>query len=188
MQLAKCSLKSASPYSQSRFYQTEKLSKESASDYETRTWKDRGHYDSKGVMFIPPMQFANSLKQAARYLGMKIPGKKNATYTKHFESGVMVKDPMYLTVTKDNVEGEWVHVPSDGKRGGSSRVSKCFPVVKEWEGVVDFYILDDTITLPVFESVLKATGQFIGVGRFRPSNLGYYGRFTVEGIKWQDLR
>ena len=44
---------------------------------------------------------------------------------------------------------------------------------------------DDKMT--VFEHVLNQMGNIIGVGRFRPRNNGYYGRFVVESIDIQDV-
>lgn len=179
-------LKSSSPYSQSKVIQAEKLEKEAAKDYETRTWRERCHVGEDGNMFIPPMAFKNCLAEAAKYLSMQIPGKGKQTYTKHFEAGVMVVEPMPLPVKRDEVDGEWLFVPSDGKRGGSKRVMKCFPVVPSWEGDVTFYILDETVTQEVFQYHLEQAGKFIGIGRFRPRNNGYYGRFEVEKFTWTE--
>lgn len=186
MKMAICKLKSESPYSQSKHHTIEKNPKELAGDYEERTWREKCNTSNEGNIIIPPMAFANSLKEAAKYLNISIPGAGKRTFTKHFEAGVMVVEPVVLPIKKTDVEGEWVFVPSDGRRGGTTRVLKCFPKIKEWSGVVKYLIFDDIITPDVFEQVLKASGAFIGVGRFRPKNCGYYGRFWVEGIKWQN--
>lgn len=190
MRVATAELESISPYSQSKHYEVPKLGRstgtatESAQDYETRTWRERCHVGPDGRLFIPPMAFKNALSEVARYLSVQIPGKGKATYTKHFEAGVMVVDPLPLPIAKDEVEGEWLYVPADGRRGGSKRVSKCFPVVRQWRGSVSFHILDDVITQDVFEQHLREAGNFIGIGRFRPRNNGYYGRFKVNKVSW----
>lgn len=184
MRTATVTLKSISPYSQSRYHGTEKQDKEIARDYEKRTWRERQHADENGQVFIPPMAFKNCLSEAAKFLSIQIPGKGKATYTKHFEAGVLVTDALTLPDRKDEVEGEWLFVPSDGKRGGGSRVEKCFPVIRNWSGDVTFYVLDETITPEVFEDHLRQAGQFIGIGRFRPRNNGFYGRFDVEKVAW----
>jgi hypothetical protein len=121
----------------------------------------------------------------AKYLSMQIPGKGKNTYTKHLESGLLVTDNLVLPIHKDEVKGEWIFVPSDGRRGGGKRVWKCFPLIEQWKGDVVFHILDDTITEDVFEHHLRQSGQFIGIGRFRPRNNGYYGRFKVNEIVWE---
>ena len=52
------------------------------------------------------------------------------------------------------------------------------------EGVVTFIILDDIITEDVFTQVLRSAGMLVGIGRFRPENRGFYGRFAVERVEW----
>lgn len=185
MKTAIATIKGVSPYSQSKHYSTEKLPKELAKDYETRTWRDRLHATDDGTVFIPPMSFKNCLSEAAKFLSLQIPGKGKATYTKHFEAGVLVTDALHLDIKKDDVPGEWMFVPADGIRGSGKRVEKCFPVIHQWSGDVTFHILDETITRDVFEHVLTQAGAFIGIGRFRPRNNGFYGRFKLESLNWQ---
>jgi len=184
MKTATVTIRGVSPYSQSKHYTTEKLAKENAKDYEARTWRDRLHVTDDGSVFIPPMSFKNCLSEAAKFLGIQIPGKGKSTYTKHFEAGVLVTDAMILPIKKEEVKGEWLFVPSDGVRGSGKRVDKCFPVIHEWGGEVTFYVLDETVTEEVFRNVLEQAGAFIGIGRFRPRNNGFYGRFKVEAIAW----
>ncbi len=185
MRTATVTLSGISPYSQSRHYtDPPKEEKESPKAYEERTWMWRCHYNKEGNVFIPPMAFKNCLSEAAKYLSIQIPGEGKATYTKHFEAGVMVLQGLDLPVKRKDVKGEWLFVPSDGKRGGSKRVEKCFPIFHEWSGQISYTVLDDKITNEVFERVLAEAGSFIGIGRFRPRNNGYYGRFNVDKVKW----
>lgn len=185
MRLATVELESLSPYSQSRYIDVPKLKKENHDDYEKRTWRERLHSDADGNVVMPPMAFKNCLSEVAKYLSVKIPGKQNSTYTKHFEAGVMVIEGITLAVKKDDVPGEWLFVPPDGKRGGSKRVKKCFPVIHTWKGNLSVHVLDETITPEVFEQHLSEAGNFIGIGRFRPRNNGYYGRFKVNKVTWK---
>jgi len=179
------SLKSAAPYSQSRPYtDPPKGDHETNKDYEARTWRERCHADAKGNVIVPPMTFKNCLSEAAKYLGMKIPGKGKSTYTKHFEAGVMVITPLTLPIKKADIVGEWLYLNADGRRGSGTRVWKCYPVVAEWEGDVEFTIVDPAITEDVFSQHIVEAGKYIGIGRFRPRNNGFYGRFTLEGLKW----
>lgn len=186
MKIAIASLVSISPYSQSRFYEVEKADKgrESSADYEVRTWRNRMHPTPEGNVFIPPMAFKNCLSDAAKYMSIQIPGKGKATYTKHIEAGILVYEPLVLPIKVDDVPGEWLFLPASGKRGDGKRVKKCMPRIDQWEGDVTFNILDEIITEDVFKAHLEAAGNFIGIGRFRPRNNGYYGRFKVISIKW----
>ena len=182
MKTAICELESISPYSQSRFYETEKLPKERADDYEARTWRDRLHVNVNGNVFIPPMAFKNCLSECAKYLSVPIPGKLKQTFTKHIQAGVLVTEGLELPFKKNDVAGEWLFVPNPNSRG--SRVKKCFPVIPQWQGAVTFFILDETLTEDIFRLHIEEMGKFIGIGRFRPRNNGFYGRFKVNEIIW----
>src|SRR5436190_503883 len=124
-------LKSTAPISFGRFYSQDvpRKDRETAADYEERTWRERLHVTERGEVLIPPLAVKNCLDSVAKYLGKQIPGKGKATFTKHFSGGVMVLDPIILPLKKDQVRGEWRHVPADGRIGGSRRVMKRFPVV-----------------------------------------------------------
>lgn len=183
MKTYRVKLKSLSPYSQSKHYNVPKLEKELADAYERRTWMNRMHVDEHGEVFIPPMAFKNCLSEAAKFLGIQIPGKGKSNYTKHFEAGVMVVDPVPIHVKANKVQPEELFVPSDGKRGGGSRVIKLFPNIPSWEGEVEIHVLDETITKEVLMQHLEEAGKLIGIGRFRPRNNGFYGRFKVEKVQ-----
>lgn len=192
--IASVELSSLSPYSQSRFHNAPKANKEADDEYEARTWIERLHVNDEGAVYIPPMALKNCLAEAAKYLSIKIPGKNSATYTKHFEAGVMVVEPMILyphkakePILKAQVRGDWIFTPSDGVKGGGKRVRKCYPVIDAWAGVAEFLILDDIISETIFRKHLEQAGSLIGMGRFRARNGGYYGRFKIDKLSWNDM-
>lgn len=188
--LAICDLKSASSYSQSKPIQPpddKKRATETHAEHEDRVWRQRCHRSESGKVFIPPTQFANSLKDAAAFDPQKIPGAGNQTYTKHFDAGIMCIDDLELNVLVEDVLVDRQFVPSDGKRGGGKRVWKNFPLILSWSGVITFHVLDDTIHQEVFARTLETAGGLIGIGRFRPRNRGYYGRFIPRSIEWQEV-
>lgn len=184
-----CELESLSTYSPSKWYAVEKLPDETAFDYDCRTWRERAHYtDDTHDCFIPGIQFCNSLKAAAKFISseLQIPGKGKARYTKNFEAGVMVVGNVMLGVKKEELLHETKLVPADGRRGGTTRVPKNFPIIPKWSGIVKYILLDDTIPKDKFELVLSVSGNLIGIGRWRPINWGDYGRFKINRINWED--
>lgn len=184
---ARAKIRGIAPYSQSKVIETPKNAKETHDDHEERTWRERMHITDEGLVFIPPTALKNCLSEAAKYLAKKIPGQGKATYTKHFEAGVMCVEPVVLSIKGGEVKGERLFVPADGKRGGSSRVWKRFPKIPAgWEGEAEFIILDPLVTRDVFLEHLVEAGKYIGIGRFRPRNNGYYGRFEVLDLKWTE--
>ena len=184
MKIATVSLKSVSPYSQSRAHETPKIDRETSDAHEQRTWREKCHYRKDGQLFIPPMAFKMALDTAAKMLGMQIPGKGKSTYTKFFESGVLVMEGPNLPIKKDDVPFDRIHANADGVRGSGKRVWRIFPRIDEWSAEVDFHVLANEITQDVFEEHLRQAGAFVGIGRFRPKQGGFYGRFEVERIKW----
>ena len=192
-------LRGASPLSWSKVIDVQKETGEASDAFEQRIWRLRFHTDEKGNIVIPGNAIKGALEKVAAYLGETVPGKGKATYTKHYCAGLLVPDAIpigvhisgakaegvYPPCHIDSVKSERVYVPSDGKPGGAKRVWKTFPFVPAgWEGTGVIYVLD-----PLLESCtdtirrhLEHAGKFIGLGRFRPINRGFYGRFTVESF------
>lgn len=185
MKTALCTLKSVSPYSPSRAHQAPKLDRETADAYETRTWREKAHFDADGKIFIPPMSFKMALDSAAKMLGEQIPGKGKSTYTKFFSAGVLVLEPVKLPLNKDDLPMDRIHANADGIRGSGKRVWRNFPRVDSWQATVPIVVAANEITKDVFERHLEQAGKFVGIGRFRPQNGGFYGRFEVQKVVWQ---
>ena len=186
MKIATATLKSVSPYSQSRSYshEIEKLNKEGAGEYEERTWRNKCHTTKDGKVFIPPMSFKMGLDTAAKMLGRRIPGKGQSTYSKFFKSGVLCMEPAVLPIEGETIPGDRLYANADGVRGSGKRVWRIFPRIDEWQADVQFHVLADEITEDVFEDHLTQAGAFVGIGRFRPENGGFYGRYSVEKVSW----
>jgi len=184
MKIYVASLESVSPYSQSRKYEREvpKEEKENHDDYEARTWMNRLHKLPDGRVFIPPTQFKEALVECAGYLQVQIPGKGKNTYTKHFRAGILISEGLILPTMAAEVEGEWLSLDAQPGRGNGGRVWRCMPRIGEWKGDLSIHVLDETITQEVLRYHLEQTGAFIGIGRFRPKNGGFYGRFRVTEL------
>lgn len=182
-----------SPYSQSKPYLTEALPNESHDDYRMRTWRDHLHVRN-GKVFIPPGAIKNCVSEAAKFMSISVPGKGKATYTKHVEAGVACVKPIELGIAASDVESETLFLPADGRRGSGKRVWKTYPVLHQWRGSVELIILDETVLHTsqrtgdtVLQYIVEGAGQYIGLGRFRPRNNGFYGRFIVEDFEVREL-
>lgn len=183
-----CNITGASALAFGKYVSVEKKDKEKHAEFEKRTWREKLHYDEEGFVFIPTFALKNMMSASAAYLGKKIEGKGNHTYTKHFEGGIIVPENAYVTdengnkVHKDNVTGDWRMVPSDGKKGGTTRVEKCFPTIPNWKIIAKFMLIDNIVTPEVFAEHLIEAGWYIGLMSFRPRNGGINGRFIVNSI------
>jgi hypothetical protein len=186
---ATVSLVGIAPYSQSKPHDAPRNDdKETPEAYDKRTWREKAHYDRKtGEVAIPAMGLKLAIAEAARRLGIKIPGKRGATYTKNILSGVLVLGDVPLGITIDTVQEETVYCNADGVRGSGKRVFRRFPVIPMgWKGTAQIAILDNEIPNEVTERCLHEAGNLIGIGRFRPEKGGFLGRFEVKAVKWSD--
>jgi len=182
MQTYKVTIKSVSPYSSSRYHNTPKKDRETADAYEQRTWRNKLTVVS-GKAVIPARAFFAGLVDAAKQLGLQIPGKGKRTYAKSFAAGVMIESPLPLAVDPETCPGTWVHVNADGVSGSGKRVMRCFPTVEEWGGEITLQVLDDAITRDVLERHLDFAGKFVGVGQYRPQNRGTNGRYQIVKVE-----
>lgn len=183
-------LKGISPLSFSRVLQSVKPKGETDEAFADRTWREHIHTDSKGAVVIPPNMLKACIADCAKYFSEKIKGKGNNTWSKHFEAGIMIVDPMPLMcggkpILVDAVKSERLFLNADGKKGGGTRVWRIYPYVTDWECAGQLFVFD-----PVFDGqtgkiqeYMEHAGQFIGMGRWRPRKGGMYGRFNVTSFK-----
>lgn len=191
MKVFNATLTGITPYSQNKVITSPKTQGETHDAHEKRTWRERMHADHKGNLYIPGCAVKNMMADVAKYLSESVPGKGSSKYSKHFEAGLLVVENFAVLDAKGrpipvaSVEGEEVHVPSDGKRGSGSRVWKTFGAIKPgWTAQVSMLLVDPVLIdhPDVVERYLRGAGQFIGLGRWRARNGGQYGRFTVADV------
>ena len=156
--------------------------KEPHDKYDERVWRERCHHDNDGNVFIPPMALKQCIDSVAAFLSRKLKGQK--TYTKRFQSGIFVSEPIMLGITQKDLQMEKLFLNSDGRAGGGSRVWKRYPVLLTWSGHCTVHVLDDMITKEIFFDHISNAGTFIGLGRHRPEKRGYFGRFEVKNFEW----
>lgn len=187
MKLVLVTLKSTSPYSQSRMHDTPKLEKESHEAYELRTWREKCTANDAGEICIAATALKKSLDTAAQLLGRKVPERRGKTFKDFFKSGVVCQENVPLGVLKSEVAAVDVNCHVDGNSNSGKRVKRRFPLVPEWSGLATFVIYDDTVTPDEFKKHLEAAGRFVGIGRWRPQNGGLNGRFVATSFEFGDL-
>jgi hypothetical protein len=195
MRLLTVNIKGTTPYSQSRAFDPDTLPeelrkqpKETHDDYDKRVWREKTTTDENGQIVVPAASFKQAIDSAAKMLSIQIPGKGKATYTKEFVRGIAVFDPLPLGVQKADVPFVRIHANADGIRGSGKRVFRTFPIVPApWGGTLQVHVISETVPDDVVERVVKASGLFVGVGRFRPENGGTNGRYDVTDFRWSEV-
>jgi hypothetical protein len=153
---------------------------------EKRVWRMGIHTTDEGNVFIPPFALMNCIKTAAKRMGMQVPGKGKATYSKIFGGGILVPEGIVLPDKAADME-PWIrHVPvGNSFGGGGTRVERYFMRINSWSGSFEVDILNDMITESVFAEHMDYAGKYIGLGMWRPENGGVMGRFHVIDIKFK---
>lgn len=190
---ATVSIRGISPYTQGKVYPIDlkKADDETHDEFDARCWRQRAHLNGEGFAVIPGPAIHKALIAAAKFRGERIPGAGAKTWTKRFGAGVMVLEHAVIDprVTADTMDCCVVHVPSDGRPGGSSRVYRRFPIFQAWAAKVKVVVVDGLIDEETFARHMDTAGKFVGIGTHRPSSNspGTNGRFAVDSVAWSDL-
>lgn len=183
-------IKGLTPYSASRPIDIEKGKSEGHEEFDQRIWREKAHFDADENVYIPGVGFKLALDEVASLLNEKIKGKGNQTYGKIISTGTVAMSDMYLGIKKSDLKPIQIYANLDGKRGGSTRGNRTFPIVPTWCGEVEFQIFNDELPEEVFERYIAQAGLLIGVGRGRPGmkSPAGNGRFQPVSFAWAEIR
>lgn len=179
-------LQSVTPYAQGKHHEIPKLEREQAGDYDKRTYLGRLHV-AAGKVYIPPMAFKFCLQDTARYMGMQVPGKGKATYTKNFVQGVICSEPVQLGITPEETRLEPIFTNLTPNKPNGPRGWRHFPVIDTWEGHLEITVVDDLITKPILQKHLEIAGVITGIGVWRPQRGGFWGKFKLLALTEKEV-
>jgi hypothetical protein len=182
---ATVTLKSMSPYSQSRKHYEAVNRGELPDAYELRTWRSKQLVGPNGHVHIDASSIHQSLASAAKYSKQKIPGQGMATWTAKFQAGIALFDDVDLGIDATKTQFIDIFANANGRRGSGTRVQRRFPIINEWSATFEIQILDPIITKEIFTEMVRIAGMFIGIGRYRPENGGRNGRFMMTKLVWK---
>jgi hypothetical protein len=176
------------PYSQSRRVEVfePKREKESHDEWDLRVWRLKAHTspDGKSVV-IPSHGIQQALVLGAQKGRLTPSAAKSARegLAKRLETGLMMMGDASTDMSLDNAVMIAIQANADGKRGSGARVTRRFPVWNEWSARFEVTLLDETLTTADLTAAVKWAGLVAGLGRFRPANGGFNGRFNVEKVE-----
>lgn len=163
---------------------------ESPAAHDQRCWQERMHVDNNGQVFIPAIALKRTLASTARYLSERIPGKGQATFTKHFTSGILVLTDLMVGISAKDVRGVTINVPAQPQKPKGPRVDRKFPVIPQWQASFEIMVNDPIlISWPKkIEQYLHFSGKFIGLLSMRVGNGGQHGRYSVKNVKYEKVK
>jgi len=133
--------------------------------------------NQKGKCYIPAEHFRQAMIGAGTFIKSKV--------------GASTKSMKGIVAAMFTVSPEEILLPDyDGidKRSAVNRVVKARiitvrPKWSNWKVTFKLLIDNDTITKEIVQQLLTFAGSNVGIGSYRPTNNGQFGRFEVVDLK-----
>lgn len=185
----KARIQGVTPYTQGRAMSSEKIDKEGHDAYDERCWRERATYDQDGNVTIPAQALYLALISVCKFYNETIPGHGKKTWTARFTRGVILRSAPVLEPARqvEDLECQKVHVPSDGRVGGSTRVWRRFPIFWPWAAEVELLVTDRLIPDEVVERYLEQSGVLCGIGTYRRESRGTNGQYEMTSASWEHI-
>lgn len=133
-------------------------------------------YNDKDGFYIPSEHLVGAFINAGALVKSKVGNGKKSM--KNIVAGMFsIKEPK-LRLSKEYE----IDKRSAVNRNIKARVITIRPKWNEWEAKFTLCVDNDTITKETVEQIITYAGQYIGIGSFRPTNNGMFGRFRLNKI------
>ena len=135
------------------------------------------YIDDDGIPFIPAEQLLGAFINAGGFIKSKVGNSKKSM--KNIVAAMFSIIPDKITLT-----AEWkVDKRSAVNKNIKARVIVIRPRWDEWETEFILEVDNDTITKQMVNTIIEYAGQYVGIGSFRPTNNGPFGRFMLTELK-----
>lgn len=124
--------------------------------------------------FIPSDHLRGSFITAGSAVKAKVGGRS--------KSMKQVVAAMFM-VTPDHIElpdFDTIDKRSAVNRNVKARVIVIRPKWSTWSVEFELNVMSDTITKETVKEIIEYAGNFVGIGSFRPTNNGMFGRFEIK--------
>jgi hypothetical protein len=133
--------------------------------------------NSEGKCFVPSEQLRGSFINAGSYMKAKVGGRSKSM--KQIVAAMFEVFPEQIIVPDYNA----IDKRSAVNRNIKARIIQIRPKWTDWQ--IEFFIniSDSSITTDSVKSIVEYAGNYVGIGSFRPTNNGMFGRFELVSIE-----
>lgn len=131
--------------------------------------------NAQGKCFIPGDQIRGSLIGGGTYMKAKVGGKSKSMkviVAATFMVPDQIEIPDYNAIDKRSAVN----------RNVKARVVVIRPKWLEWQAEFELYVFEDTITRETIKQLFEYSGSYVGIGSFRPTANGYFGRYQLQEL------
>lgn len=187
MKSYKLTLKSLSPYMQHRMddvslAEWEKCRRQIIERPEvSQAYSSRAEYhcyrNDNGQCYIPAEHIRGALINAGTYMKSKVGARSKSMKTIVAATFMIAPDEIYIP------DWDYIDKRSSVNKNIKGRVIVIRPKWSEWQAEVILNCYESSITKETIKQLFDYAGSYVGIGSFRPTNNGLFGRFEVINIE-----
>lgn len=133
-------------------------------------------YNDKDGFYIPSEHLVGAFINAGAMVKSKVGNGKKSM--KNIVAGMFSIKEQKLRLPKEYE----IDKRSAVNRNIKARIICIRPKWNEWSAKFTLLVDNDTLTKETIQEIITNAGQYIGIGSFRPTNNGMFGRFKLNKI------
>jgi hypothetical protein len=133
--------------------------------------------NSDGKCFIPPDQIRGSLITAGSYVKAKVGGRSKSM--KILVAAMFMVSPEQIIIP----DYDAIDKRSAVNRNIKGRVIVIRPKWSQWQADFELSVYEDSISKEQIAQLFEYAGNLVGIGSFRPTNSGLFGRFELTKLE-----
>lgn len=133
--------------------------------------------NKEGTCYIPAEQLRIAMINGGTYLKSKV-GTKTKSMKGIIAAVLQVSPECIALPDYDEIDKR-----SAVNRNVKARVMVVRPKWSRWNASFDMKLDNGTLTKEMIIELVNVTGNYVGIGSYRPTNNGYFGRFKLLEIK-----
>lgn len=132
--------------------------------------------NESGQCYIPSDQLRGALIGAGTYMKAKVGGRSKSM--KVIVAATFVPTPEQIIIP----DFDAIDKRSAVNKNVKARVLVIRPKWMNWTATFTLNVYEDTITKETVKELITYAGNYVGIGSYRPTNNGMFGRFEVKSI------
>lgn len=132
--------------------------------------------NKEGKCYIPADQIRGALIGAGSYLKAKVGGRAKSMKV-IVAAGFLPLPEQIIIPDYDAIDKR-----SAVNKNVKARVITIRPKWTSWEAEFTLSVYEDSISKSQIEQLFEYAGNLVGIGSYRPTNNGMFGRFTLESL------
>lgn len=130
-----------------------------------------------GPCYIPAEQIRGALINAGSYVKAKVGGRSKSM--KQIVAAMFMVSPDEIIIPEYSA----IDKRSAVNKNVKARVIVVRPRWNQWSAEFTLSVDEDSITKETIQQIIEYAGKYVGIGSFRPTNNGMFGRFELTEIK-----